>query len=142
VIVGRTMEFALDLGWKLMVVPRGASFTGTAPAGAGRSWSARYGFVGVSALDRPSVTDGINEAGLYAGLLYLPGYACYQDAAGAAAEDLVSPSSAAPRKAPSPPIRTYPLPSDCSFLPLQLGGASSTNGQMGGVVSRHDAPGW
>jgi choloylglycine hydrolase len=95
VIIGRTMEFALDLGWRLLIVPRGASFTGTGPAGAGRSWSARYGFVGVGALGRSSATDGVNEAGLYAGLLYLPGYASYQSVAGVSAHDIVSPDELA-----------------------------------------------
>jgi choloylglycine hydrolase len=95
VIVGRTMEFALDLGWRLMIVPRGTAFSGTGPQGAGRSWSARHGFVGVGALGRPSATDGINEAGLYAGLLYLPGYAAYQSADGVPAQNLVSPDEVA-----------------------------------------------
>jgi choloylglycine hydrolase len=95
VIVGRTMEFALDLGWRLMAVPRGAAFTGTGPEGAGRSWSARHGFVGVSALGRSSATDGLNEAGLYAGLLYLPGYASYQSTDGVPAQDVVSPDEVA-----------------------------------------------
>lgn len=95
VIVGRTMEFALDLGWRLLMVPRGAGFTGTAPSGAGRSWSAEHGFVGVSALGRNSATDGINEAGLYAGLLYLPGFASYQPHDGVAAQDIVSPDEVA-----------------------------------------------
>ena len=96
VIVGRTMEFAADLGWRLLVVPRGTAFTGTAPDGAaGRAWTAQHGFVGVGALGRLAATDGINEAGLYAGLLYLPGYADYQDAAGVAASDLVSPDEVA-----------------------------------------------
>jgi choloylglycine hydrolase len=95
VVIGRTMEFALDLDWSLLVIPRGSEFTGTAPDGAGHSWSARHGFVGVGALGRPSATDGINEAGLYAGLLYLPGFADYQSADGVPADELVSPDEVA-----------------------------------------------
>jgi choloylglycine hydrolase len=95
VIVARTMEFAADLGWSLLVVPRGTAFTATAPDGPGRAWTARHGFVGVGALGRRSATDGINEAGLYAGLLYLPGYADYEDHAGVAAADLVAPDEVA-----------------------------------------------
>jgi choloylglycine hydrolase len=90
VIVGRTMEFAVDLGWRLLVTPRGTACTGTAPDGPGHAWTAQHGFVGVSALGRPVVTDGINDAGLYAGLLYLPGYARYQEDEGVAASDLLS----------------------------------------------------
>lgn len=95
VIVGRTMEFAADLGWRLLVVPRGTALTGTAPDGPGRAFAATYGFVGVGALGRLAATDGLNEAGLYAGLLYLPGYAEYQDATGVPAGDLVSPDEVA-----------------------------------------------
>jgi choloylglycine hydrolase len=84
------MEFAQDLGWRLLVAPRGTEFAGTAPDGPGRVWSARHGFVGVGALGRSSATDGVNEAGLYAGLLYLPGFAAYQSEDGVPAGDLVS----------------------------------------------------
>jgi choloylglycine hydrolase len=90
VIVGRTMEFAADLGWRLLVVPRGTELTGTAPDGPGRRFTAKHGFTGVGALGRLSATDGLNEAGLYAGLLYLPGYARYEDHTGVAPGDLVS----------------------------------------------------
>ena len=89
-VIGRTMEFAHDLGWRLLVVPRGSGFTGTAPGGVGRTWSARHGFVAVGALGRASATDGVNEAGLYAGLLYLPGFSSYQSHDGARDSDLVS----------------------------------------------------
>jgi choloylglycine hydrolase len=96
VIVGRSMEFAADMGWKLVIAPRGAAFTGTAPDGPGRAWTATHGFVGVTAMGRPvGVTDGINEAGLSAALLYLPGYAKYQDADGVPAADCVSPDEVA-----------------------------------------------
>ena len=95
VVIGRTMEFALDLGWRLLVIPRGTEMTGTAPDGPGHSFSAEHGFVGVGALGRPSATDGINDAGLYAALLYLPGYADYQPADGVPAGELVSPDEVA-----------------------------------------------
>jgi choloylglycine hydrolase len=95
VVIGRTMEFALDLGWRLLVIPRGTELTGTAPDGPGHSFSAEHGFVGVGALGRPSATDGINDAGLYAALLYLPGYAEYQPDDGVPAGQLVSPDEVA-----------------------------------------------
>jgi choloylglycine hydrolase len=95
VVIGRTMEFATDLGWRLLVIPRGTELTGTAPDGPGHSFSTEHGFVGVGALGRPSATDGVNDAGLYAALLYLPGYADYQAADGVPASELVSPDEVA-----------------------------------------------
>ncbi len=95
VVIGRTMEFALDLGWRLLVIPRGTEFTGTAPDGPGHSFRSDHGFVGVGALGRSSATDGINDAGLYAGLLYLPGYAEYQPTDGVPPGELISPDEVA-----------------------------------------------
>jgi choloylglycine hydrolase len=95
VVVGRTMEFALDLGWRLLVIPRGTELTGTAPDGPGHSFRADHGFVGVGALGRNSATDGINDAGLFAALLYLPGFAEYQPADGVPDGELVSPDEVA-----------------------------------------------
>jgi choloylglycine hydrolase len=95
VVIGRTMEFALDLGWRLLVIPRGAELTGTAPNGPGRAFTAEHGFVGVGALGRNSATDGINDAGLSAALLYLPGFADYQPAHGVPAGELISPDQVA-----------------------------------------------
>jgi choloylglycine hydrolase len=95
VVIGRTMEFALDLGWRLLVVPRATELTGTAPGGPGHSFTADHGFVCVGALGRSSATDGINDAGLSAALLYLPGYADYQPADGVPADQLVSPDEVA-----------------------------------------------
>jgi choloylglycine hydrolase len=97
VVVGRTMEFALDLGWRLLVIPRDTELIGTAPDGPGHSFRADHGFVGVGALGRSSATDGINDAGLYAALLYLPGYADYQQADGVPDGELVSPDEVASR---------------------------------------------
>jgi choloylglycine hydrolase len=95
VVIGRTMEFALDLGWRLLVIPRGTEFAGTAPDGPGHAFRADHGFVGVGALGRSSATDGINDVGLYAALLYLPGYAEYQSADGVPAGELISPDDVA-----------------------------------------------
>lgn len=90
IVVGRTMEFGADLGWEILAIGRGAEFTGTAPDGPGRTWTADHSLVGVGALGRNSATDGINDAGLYAGLLYLPGFAEYEDHTGVEASDLIS----------------------------------------------------
>ncbi len=95
VVIGRTMEFALDLGWRLLVIPCGTELTGTAPDGPGHAFRADHGFVGVGALGRSSATDGINDAGLYAALLYLPGFAEYQPSDDVPAGELVSPDEVA-----------------------------------------------
>lgn len=80
IVIGRTMEFGLDPGSKIAIFPKGFKFqaliTDNRP---GFSWDGEYGFVGMSLLDQAMTDDGINEKGLYVGLLYLPGFAKYQD---------------------------------------------------------------
>ena len=79
VCVGRTMEFPDMLGARLTVLPRGLTLTSTSPAGAGATWTTTYGVVGMDAVGDPQwLTDGMNEAGLYAGALYMPGFAAYE----------------------------------------------------------------
>lgn len=80
ILIGRSMEFELLLESKVMIVPRGFKFTSPAPDGKeGLSWQAKYGFVGMNAKGIDLATDGLNEAGLSVGLLYLPGFAKYQE---------------------------------------------------------------
>ncbi|NYD65667.1 linear amide C-N hydrolase [Agromyces atrinae] len=79
VCVGRTMEVPDMLGAKLTVIPGGLTLTSTAPSGAGVSWTTRYGVVGMDVIGQAHLlTDGMNEAGLYAGALYMPGFASYE----------------------------------------------------------------
>jgi choloylglycine hydrolase len=74
------MEFPDMLGARLTVLPRGLRLTSTAPSGAGASWTSVYGVVGMDAVGSPQLlTDGMNEKGLYAGALYMPGFASYQE---------------------------------------------------------------
>ena len=75
----RSMEFGYPFNSKVLVVPRGTEFTGTAPgAKPGKKWTAKYGFVGLNVDIAPTlVADGQNEKGLAIGMLYLPGYAQY-----------------------------------------------------------------
>jgi choloylglycine hydrolase len=81
-LVGRSMEFGVDLSSAIMVVPRGFRFTSPAPGGGQElSWQAKYGFVGMNAKGMDLATDGLNEAGLSVHLLLLPGYAKYQEVA-------------------------------------------------------------
>lgn len=80
VVIGRTMEFGVDLQSKISIFPKGYSFVGIGPENKpGLSWEGKYGFVGMDAFGMPMVSDGINEMGLYVGDLYLPGFAKYQD---------------------------------------------------------------
>jgi len=81
IVYARTMEFALPLHSRVIVVPRNLALTGTGPdgqAGTGLAWRSKYGVVGMDGIGLPIVVDGMNEAGLAGGALYLPGYAEYQ----------------------------------------------------------------
>lgn len=69
VITGRTMDFAVPLDTNLWVFPRGMDRTTDAGANAVR-WTSRYGSVVAGAYDFSS-TDGLNERGLAANLLWL-----------------------------------------------------------------------
>lgn len=80
VCVGRTMEFPDMLGAKLTVLPRGLTLTSLSPSGPGASWTTTYGVVGMDAVGAAQwLTDGMNEKGLYAGALYMPDFASYEE---------------------------------------------------------------
>jgi choloylglycine hydrolase len=74
----RTMEFAVDLESRAVVVPRGERVTSPAPNGKGLAWTSKFGFVAMNAYNEAAVTDGLNEKGLGLGALYLPGETEYQ----------------------------------------------------------------
>jgi choloylglycine hydrolase len=84
----RSMEFGYPFNSKMLIVPRGTDYTGTAPGGKpGKKWAVKYGYVGLNVDVLPTaVADGQNEKGLAIGMLYLPGYAQYQDPAAAPAD--------------------------------------------------------
>jgi choloylglycine hydrolase len=69
VVTARSMDFAVDIPTDLWVLPRGISRSGEAGANSLR-WTARYGSVVASGFDI-STTDGVNEAGLNANMLWL-----------------------------------------------------------------------
>lgn len=80
-IVGRTIEWGTDeLNSLYVIVPRGYRQQSYTPEGTrnGMSYTARYGYVGVSVVQKEFVTEGLNEAGLSAGLFYFPGYGEYE----------------------------------------------------------------
>ena len=80
IVYGRTMEWgAFDLNSRVSIMPRGYKFTSLTPDGKpGHKWKARYGVVGLDALEKDIITDGMNEKGLVVGVLFFPGFAEFQ----------------------------------------------------------------
>jgi len=79
VIYARTLEFSPAMYFSNIIIPRGIEFTAVTPTGFnGLKWRSKYGLVGMDQLGHPLLTDGVNEAGLGAGLFYHPGFANYQ----------------------------------------------------------------
>ncbi len=73
-INGRSLEFALPLQSKITLNPRGQKSQSKAPNNKpGLSWTAKYGYLSVDALNEGLTTDGLNEAGLSVGVLWFPG---------------------------------------------------------------------
>jgi len=72
IISGRTMEFGYDMGYAVIVVPRGKSFVSPAPDGVVPvKWITKYGYVAINSLGKEDgISDGLNEAGLSFSLLW------------------------------------------------------------------------
>jgi choloylglycine hydrolase len=78
-IYARTMEFPFDLKSEIIAIPREMSLSGITPEGTlGMRWKTKYAAVGINALKRDQILDGINEKGLAFGALYFLKYARYQ----------------------------------------------------------------
>ena len=81
-IVARTIEWGgSDLNSQCVVVPRGYTQQSMLPGGdmeGGMTFTARYGYVGFAVEQASFVAEGLNEAGLSAGLFYFPGYGGYE----------------------------------------------------------------
>ena len=78
VVHARTLEFAIDLQSDVLVSPRGFERAGITPDGKdGLKWKAKYASVGANGVGLPILIDGVNEAGLAAGLFYFPTTAGY-----------------------------------------------------------------
>lgn len=75
-IHARTIEWGnFDLNSKLIISPRGHSYTSTLPMEKqGIQWRGKYGFVGISVSQDNFIGEGMNEAGLNAGLFYFKGF--------------------------------------------------------------------
>ena len=82
IIIGRSMEFAMDVKSMIFLQARGTKVEGGSPDGkAGLTWTSKYGFVAVNTFGLENVVvDGINETGLSFEGLWLPGTK-YQDVA-------------------------------------------------------------
>lgn len=79
VLTARSMEFGAPVNSGLVVSPRGSKLQSDAPGGAkGLGWTAKYGFVYMDGFGLNAACDGLNEAGLGFGGLYLPGFANYE----------------------------------------------------------------
>lgn len=80
-IYGRTMEWGgFDLNSELILVPRNTSFMATLMGKKqGLAWKNKFGFIAINAVHLPIVADGMNETGLTIGVLYMPGFAQYQE---------------------------------------------------------------
>ena len=86
-IPARTIEWGgSDLKSRHVVVPRGHKQRSYVPGGTkeGMELTAKYGYVGLAVEQEEFVAEGLNEAGLSAGLFYFPrygGYEAYSEAA-------------------------------------------------------------
>ena len=80
IVVGRTMEFGLDVKPDAVIVPAGTELVSSLPKEAnGIKYTTKYGIVGLNFMGKHMVVDGMNEKGVYVGALYLPGYASYPE---------------------------------------------------------------
>lgn len=79
-VVARTIEWGGSyLNSRYVVVPRGYAERSYAPGGTqGMGYTARYGYVGIAVKQKEFVAEGVNEAGLSAGLFYFPAYGEYE----------------------------------------------------------------
>ncbi len=80
-VMARTVEWAssaMDCGY--VVAPRGHMHQSLTPTGEnGLKYKALYGYVGLYTEYAPFVVEGLNEAGLSAGLFFFPQYGQYEE---------------------------------------------------------------
>jgi len=79
-VQARTIEWAKGpLPSEYVVIPRGLQLTSYTPSGTnGLTFTARYGVVGLSVMQKEFIAEGINEAGLSTGLFFFPHYGQYE----------------------------------------------------------------
>ncbi len=82
VVTARTIEWGeSEMENMYTIVPRGYVQQSMLPGGevGGMTFSSMYGYVGLAVVEPGWVVDGMNEAGLSAGLFYFPGYGEYPE---------------------------------------------------------------
>lgn len=73
-VVGRTMEWGVDLKSQIAKHSRGETIESRAPNGKpGLKWTSKYGYLGVNSYGANLSLDGLNEKGFTAALLWMPG---------------------------------------------------------------------
>ena len=79
-IQARTIEWAYGaLKSEYVIIPRGEALQSYTPTGTnGIKFKARYGVVGLAVVEKEFIAEGINEAGLSAGLFFFPRYGSYE----------------------------------------------------------------
>lgn len=80
IVLARTCEWGgSNLESRYVIVPRNHTVTSITPEGQdGLVYTSRYGYAGISVVQDSFVTEGLNEAGLSAGLFFFPGYGQYE----------------------------------------------------------------
>lgn len=83
ITIARSMEFGVNLGYDLIVVPRDRKFFSPSPVSkAGLKWANRFGYVGVASMGMDfGVSDGMNEEGLSVSVLWYESDMQYQSVA-------------------------------------------------------------
>ena len=78
-VQARTIEWARGaLRSEYVIIPRGTTLRSYTPTGGnGLRFEAKYGVVGLAVVEREFIAEGINEAGLSAGLFFFPHYGGY-----------------------------------------------------------------
>ena len=91
-IVARTIEWGgSNLNSQYVIVPRGYTAQSYTPEGInGMKFTARYGYVGLAVEQKEFIAEGVNEAGLSAGLFYFPSYGKYEDYNASEKENTIS----------------------------------------------------
>lgn len=79
VVLARSIEWGnSELPSTYVIVPRGMEFVSYTPSGQnGMKFKAKYGHAGIAVVKDEFIAEGLNEAGLSAGLFYFPGYGKY-----------------------------------------------------------------
>ncbi len=90
---GRTVEFAVNLDFSVIIIPRSYHLKGTLPDGnQGFSYQSKYAALGANTYGEPAIVDGLNEKGLSVGMFYFPGYASYANITAQNKDHALSPT--------------------------------------------------